>query len=84
MKLSSVEMVSEYRATLKALRLARNAVVGEQGNKLVCKTWHMGVEHDFCMLLTKGVVRHNLTGMLDREIVVVKREIEAHGVDVDE
>jgi hypothetical protein len=82
-KLSSVEIISEYRATLKALRAALRAC-GDGSNKLTCSTWHYGEQFDFCMLLGKGKIKGALAGMIQHEIEETKRDIEAHGVVVDE
>jgi hypothetical protein len=84
MKLSSTEMVVEYRARLKRLRLAREAVSEGAGGKLSCSTYHDGEQYDFVLMLSKATLKAHLTALLDHEINETVRAIEAHGVVVDE
>lgn len=83
MKLSSVEIMADYRARLKQLRDAREACLSS-ANSLVVRTWRHGGEIDFAALLSKSAVRASLATMLDHEIGETVRSIEAHGVEVDE
>lgn len=83
MNLSSAELMVEYRAKLKTLRKARKAC--DPGHNTVSvKTWYHGEEFDLAALLSKASVRAQLAIMLDREIAALTRDIEAHGVNVDE
>jgi hypothetical protein len=84
MKLSSTEVIVEYRVRLKLLRAARAAVTDAAGGKLSCHTWHHGEEYDFSALLSKTNLKAQLRAMLDHEINEIVRAIEAHGVVCDE
>lgn len=84
MKLSSCDIIVEYRTALKSLRAAVRSLRSESHGKLNCHTWSDGVQHDFCALLSKPLLKSNLIEMLNHEIAEIVRALEAHGVVVDE
>lgn len=84
MNLSSTETMMDYQRKLKALRTARTACLDGVGGIRKCYTHLCGEEIDFVKLLGSRTIMQQVRVLLDAEIATIIREIEAHGVVVDE
>lgn len=84
MKLSMLTVVQQHRRELSDLRKARKAldITGVSG--LTCHKWLDGFEHNFVSVLGAKVIKDGLIRALDLRIGEVVRNIETHGIDVDE
>lgn len=83
MKLSSLTVIVQYRRELKDLRTARNAIASSSGT-MSCTRWLDGVEHNFVAVLGAAAIKSDLAARLDMRIAEVVRNLEAHGIVVDE
>lgn len=89
MKLSMLTAVVDHRRRLKDLRKARTACEVSIGaisvtGSITCKAFHFGEEINLITVLGATDIRASLRELLDQRIAETVREIEAHGVDVDE
>lgn len=84
MKLSSINVVSEYREQLRTLRHARNSIAAGLPGSFNCKTWYHGEQIDFSVLIGKSKMKTELGRLIDHEIAETVRLLQAHGVVVDE